>query len=142
MVEIAKKYFPNDFLFAQNRFLLRLGGHQIRLKKFSSSLETSNTPTQLVLDFLWQKVSDLFSSEPSSNLHLGYIPDGLDLLKSPVWITCPNGPTTIEWVYELRPEAGQVQYPILPATMPDDPFTKPYVAPKRLPSTGESVETE
>lgn len=142
MVEIAKKYFPNDFLYAQNRFLLRLGGHQIKLKKFNSTLETANSPTQLVFDYLQQKVSDLFSSEPSTNIHLGYIPDGIDLLKSAIWITCPNGLTSLEWVYALRSEAGQAQAPILPATMPDVPYAKPSVIPKRLPETGESGKTE
>lgn len=140
MVEIAKKYFPNDFLLSQNRFLLRLGGHQIKLKKFNRSLQTSNYPTQLVFDFLFQKVGDLFPSEPSTNLHLGYIPDDIDLVASPVWITCPTGPMSLAWGCELMPEAGQMSSPILPATMPDDPSAKPSVSPKRLPKTGESME--
>ena len=140
MVEIAKKSFPNDFLLSQNRFILRLGGHQIKLKKFNRSLKTSNYPTQLVFDFLFQKVGDLFPSEPSTNLHLGYIPDDIDLVASPVWITCPDGPLSLAWGCELMPEAGQLASPILPATMPDDPSMKPLVSPKKLPKTGESRE--
>ena len=142
MVEIAKKYFPNDWLYARNRFILRLGGHQIKLKKFNPSLETSNYPTQLVFDFLMQKVNDLFSSEPNTNLHLGYIPEDIDLLKSSVWVTCPNGLMSLEWKHELKPEAGQAQAPVLPTTVPDGPSTKPSVSPKKLPKTDESDKTE
>lgn len=142
MVEIAKKYFPNDCFLSQNRFLLRIGGHQIKLKKFNPSLKTSNYPTQLVFDFLRQKFNDLFSSMPTTNLHLGYIPDSIDLLASPVWMACPNGPISLEWGCEMRSEGGQAAMPVLPVTVPDDPSTKPLVGPKKLPATGESGETE
>lgn len=137
MVEIAKKIFPNNFFFAKNLFTLHIGGHQIKLKKHDEHLETSSSPTQMVLDFEEQKQVDLFGEEPSTHIHLGYVPDSMDLMQSPVWITCPYAYKKIDWVYELRAEAGQDQAPILPVTMPDDP-PKPSVFPKKIPSTGES----
>lgn len=139
MVEIAKKIFPNNFFFTRNLFTLRIGGHQIKLKKHDEHLETSSSPTQMVLDFEGQKQIDLFGEEPSTHIHLGYVPDNMDLMKSPVWITCPRAYKKIDWVYELRAEAGQALAPIPPATMPDDP-PKPSVSPKKLPSTGESED--
>jgi hypothetical protein len=140
MVEVAKKLFPDSFFFAKNLFTLRVGGHQIKLKKHGEHLETSSYPTQMVFDFEDQKQIDLFGDEPSTHIHLGYVPDSINLANSPVWITCPRAYKKIDWVYELRAEAGQAPAPIPPATIPDEPLT-PSVTPKKLPSTGESEKT-
>ncbi len=142
MVEMAKKLFPTNFLFSQNLFTLRVGGHQIKLKKHNESLETSNQPTQMVLAFKSQEQTDLFREEQNTNIELGYIPDGIDLLNSPILITCPRAYKKIDWVYELRPEAGSDAAPIPTATTPDDPSTRTPVTPKKLPRTDESEGTE
>ncbi len=147
LIEVAKKFFPGQYAEKRRLFLLCLGSYRIKLKKLSKKLRTSNNTTQLVLDFLAQKLDDLFTGDlfhatPVTTLHLGYIPDDIDLLKSTSWITCPNV-TRLDWIYEIKPESGQVPGPVPPATQPDDSPPKPVVTPKRsdIPETGESQES-
>lgn len=142
MVEMAKRFFPANSFFSQNLFTLRVGGHQIKLKKHNESLETSSQPTQMVLAFDSQERTDLFGEVQNTNIQLGYIPDGLDLMKSSILITCPRAHKKIDWVYELRPDSGATLSPIPTTTLPDGPSARPSVTPKRLPNTGESKEKE
>lgn len=142
IVEVAKRTYPGRYSDGDNPFLLRLGSYRIKPKKLGRRLETSNNTTQRVLDFLgqtWTEVFDLFGNTELVNLHLGYVPNELNLLESTVWITRPSGLGRNEWVYEIQavPLAEVVQ-PVLPVTSPEGP-TPSRVKPKpsELPSAKE-----
>jgi hypothetical protein len=135
LVEVAKRVCSGQYLDEGNSFLLRLGSYRIKLKKLGQRLETSNNPTQRVLDFLLQKVSevyDLFGNTELVNLHLGYVPNEMNLLESTVWITRPSGLGRNEWVYELQPEALETVATIPQPTMPDVAPAGTRVRPKPL----------
>ncbi len=147
LVETAKKLFPGQYIEKNNLFLLCLGPYKIKLKKLSKKLRTSNNPTQLVLDFLSQKLNDFFSGDlfvtsPITSLHLGYIPDDVELLKSTSWITRPNV-ARLDWIYELRLDAAELAELLPTVTQPDDSSPKPTVTPKRseIPETGAAEES-
>ncbi len=137
LVEAAKKRFPKNYRQKGNLFLLALGQYRIKLKKLTPNLMSSSFPTQAVFDFLRQKVGALFDNT-LVNLHLGYVPDSIELLNSAVWVTCPTGLRRHAWVYEMRATSAAT-LPVIPAaTQPDAP-KKPLVQPKKqaLPKAGE-----
>lgn len=144
LIEVAKKFFPGQYIEKQNLFLLCLGAYRIKIKKLNKKLKTSNIHTQLVFSFLSQKFSDcftgdLFSANHPITVHLGYIPDDIDLLRSTTWITKPNM-LSLEWIYELKSEFGQLAGPMIQTSPPSGVPPKPTVTPKlpSIPETGES----
>lgn len=95
-------------------FLLNIkNAYYLRVKKFGRRHQTSNSPTQLCLDFLWQAPLVLFPELPAAaHLNLGYKP-GVTLVESTVWITCPNG-NDVDWTWQLSEKTEPIQLPILP----------------------------
>jgi hypothetical protein len=141
MGEMAKKQLPKFCRQRGNLFLIAIGQYRIKLKKLSPTLAASSYPTQAVFDFLKQKVQSLFEDGSLVNLHLGYVPDGMDLLKSTVYMTCPDGVRNLAWFYEMPAADASAIPAILPATVPDVPKA-PRVRPKqhKLPKVGETGE--
>lgn len=148
--EVAKKFFPNQYIEKRGLFLLCLGAYRIKLKKLNKKLRPSNHLTQLVLDFLSQKLDDCFTGDLFSltpvhpiTVHLGYIPDDVDLLSCTGWLTKPNMLRN-EWIYELKSEASQSPGPTLQTPPPSGVPPKPTVTPKlpSIPETGEAQKAQ
>lgn len=148
LIEVARKFFPGEYAEKRGLFLLCLGPYRIKIKKLNKKLLASNYPTQLVFAFLAQKLDDfftgdLFSSVPIVNLHLGYIPDEIDLLKSTSWVVRPYM-TKLDWIYELKPEPIKATDTIPIIARPDvSSSSKPVVTPKHgdVPDTGTTEKS-
>jgi hypothetical protein len=107
-------------------FLLNIKNcYYLRVKKFNRKHRTSNSPTQLSLDFLWQVPLTLFPELPEApHLNIGYRP-GITLAESTVWITCPAGHSN-DWTWELTETAEPVQLEIpLSAPAARKPLARP-----------------
>ena len=131
MKETARRLCPELCRQKGQLFLLCIGPYRIKLKKLNSRLTSSNYPTQAVFDFLRQKFYSLFDDAALINLQLGYVPDDIALVASPVWVTCPSGVGKLSWWYSV-PEGGiSTRVEIPPATNPDVPKEK-RVRPKRV----------
>ena len=128
IVEEMKKRF--DWMLEQNLFLVKIGSYRIKIKKFDNALHTRNIRTQLVLAFVRQRATALFEHD-TIRLHLGYIPDALDVTQSTIWMTRPTGTQSNDWEYELREAQAAPPVPAVPVTSPDVPATGVRVKPKR-----------
>jgi hypothetical protein len=79
---------------------------QVRLKKLDDRLRSSNVPTQLVMDFLFQ-VQALLPGMPDrlTNVVVGYQWNALQTEPKGVYIVCPRGLHN-EWVIPLPSRAA------------------------------------
>ena len=124
--EVAKANFPNEYRENGQTFELVLsqGLYRVRLKKLDQYLRTSNYPTQEAFAFMSQNDTPvtrvLFEHLVPIRLVLGYVPDGIDVTNSALWLTQPKGLTvTPSWQYRLD-RAVDAAEP-LTATSPDVP---------------------
>jgi len=106
IVRNVRREFPDgeDGIAHKDRrglFLLTIGNrYALRFKKLNPRFRTSNTATQLTLDFLLQRPLQLFPElDEVAHLNVGYQP-GVTLANSTVWITCPNG-DKLEWKFSI-----------------------------------------
>jgi hypothetical protein len=109
----------------------------IKLKKMGRGLRTSNYPTQAALDFVHQEGQLLLpgvAGEPT-NLHLGYHKREIELLSSPVYLTCPDG-GSIAWEWMLEAPVAAVETPAAPEEVQ---VARPRVTPKTQPAATEQT---
>lgn len=117
MVEIARELFPDPgHQVIRNLFVIKMGPYRIKLKMLDGNFQTRNHRTQMVLQFLRNVPARLFDMEPTINLHLGYQKHGVELMKSAIFLTRPDG-NRIKFVYELLPPAVSAAPPI-PSQLP------------------------
>lgn len=122
--------------FKHNLFLLGVGGsYTIKLKKLNRRLRTSNATTQLVLDFLRQQL-EIPGLEGPTCLHLGYKLHPVELTKSEIYITCPNG-RRLAWDWLLDSGAAATRVPVVPFA-PKLPTARP----RRTDKARENAATE
>ena len=88
--EVAKTYFPNEYRERGQLFELLLDSYRVRLKKLDRYLRPSNYRTQAVFEFMNQ-TGVLFDDLDPISLVLGYIPNGIDITKSDLWLMKPQG---------------------------------------------------
>jgi hypothetical protein len=114
--------------FKHNLFLLGIrGAYTIKLKMLDSRLRTRNHVTQLVIKFLEQRLQPTIPGcEHPTNLHLGYkLVDPVELTKSAIYITCPNG-KRLEWDWPLASKEAEKAAPsVVPFVLPKTPLVRP-----------------
>ena len=123
--EAAKANFQDEYRECGQLFELVLGRYRVRLKKLDPYLRTSNYPTQAAFDFMSRNgepsTGVLFEDLDPISLVLGYVPDGLDIRRSDLWLTQPKGLVVgPAWQHQLGVDAAASAEP-LPATSPDVP---------------------
>lgn len=120
MVWNAKDRFP--WKLKRNLFLIQIENEfRAKLKKLDGSWHTRRIPTQLSLRFEKQLPLQgrLFDDLDFEHVFLGYQRDGAEILKSKVWLVCPDGPRHFKWIAELTADeaAGSVEFAV---AMPGD----------------------
>ena len=129
--EVAKTYFPNEYRERGQLFELVLDSYRVRLKKLDPYLRPSNYHTQAVFEFMNQ-IGVLFDDLDPISLVLGYIPNGIDITKSDLWLMKPQGVgASPVWQYRLQPDSGDISMSSFPTTSPNVPDSRqPRVKPK------------
>ncbi len=110
----------------RNLFTLGVRGvYTIKLKKLDTRLRTRNHSTQLVVKYLEQHFQPAIPGcEHPTNLHLGYkLADPMELTKSAIYITCPNG-TRLEWDWPLAEESAETLPSVVPFVLPKTPLVR------------------
>ena len=97
----VKKHFASEE--KRNLFLGYIGKYCFKVKKLDTRLKTRNQQTQQVMDFLEQRMLDIFDHAPTVNLHLGYQKNPIELRASRVWLVRPEG-RKVDWMWDLSAE--------------------------------------
>jgi hypothetical protein len=146
MVKHARVHFAGlpgvAIYFKRNLFLLGINGaYTIKLKMLDKRLRTRNNVTQLVIKFLEQRLQPTIPGcEHPTNLHLGYkLVDPIELTKSSIYITCPNG-KRLEWDWPLAPDEAERAAPIVVPFAP--PKTGPLVRPRKSAKQANAQEPD
>jgi len=103
MVGFARDRF--DWLQKRNLFLIKIEGFRAKLKKLDGNWRPHNIETQLVLNFERQQPLRLFDDLDVEHVFLGYQRDEVEILKSKVWLVCPDG-KGFKWIAELTSSKG------------------------------------
>jgi hypothetical protein len=104
-----------EWVLKRNLFLVKIEDYRVKLKKLDARWRTRSIPTQLALQFEKQQQLHLFDDLDVTNLFLGYQRDAVEILKSGIWLVCPDG-KGFKWVAELTTEeiGGAVEFAITP----------------------------
>ena len=102
MVKHARSQFSSSCVLRQNLFLIKLGqDYLVKLKRLDQHHHVSRIPTNLSLQFEGQDQMPLFDDLDRIHLYLGYQFDPIEVSKSRIWITRPEGPFLVRFAAEL-----------------------------------------
>jgi hypothetical protein len=103
IVDNIKNIFQDDpevhpYYVRKSSFRLSIGNGAVivRFKKMDKNMRVHNIPTQQALAFNEQT---LLFDDPSVNINVGYVPDGLE---NKVVVACPQNSYNNHWVWEVE----------------------------------------
>jgi len=130
MVSYAMDRFP--WKLKRNLFLIAIDEYRAKLKKLDGRWRTRRVPTQLALRFENQAPLRLFDDVDVTNVYLGYQRDEAEILKSGIWLVCPDGKRGFRWIAELSASEHSNTIQVAAAAPVVEPASQRRIQPKRI----------
>jgi hypothetical protein len=136
MIDHAKRSQDFQWKIRRNLFLLEVSrDFRMKLKKINGRFRTSNIPTNLSLQFDYQRPMRLFDDLDLTHIVLGYQRDPVEISASRIWLVCPNGKQP-KWIAEITGDRGSMQVAVSSPTPEAPPQRR--VRPKRGPKRDDT----